>query len=93
MVARAMKQIGIRGAVRGKMNRVFRELGPNFLLASGYTYVLTWQGFVYVAFAIDTFADRIVGWRISRPAKTNFVLDALGHAPHRDLRCGGMLAD
>jgi transposase InsO family protein len=36
--------------------------------------VSTWQGFIYVAFVIDTFADRIVGWRISRSAKTDFGL-------------------
>jgi putative transposase len=44
--------------------------------------VSTWQGFVYVAFVIDTFADRIVGWRVSRSAKTDFVLDALEQALH-----------
>ena len=89
-----MKQIGIRGAVRGKVvkttipdtsapcprdkvNRVFRAPAPNLLWVSDFTYVSTWQGFVYVAFVIDTFADRIVGWRVSRSAKTDFVLDAL----------------
>ena len=40
-------------------------------------YVATWQGFVYVAFIIDTFARRIVGWRVSRSAQADFVLDAL----------------
>jgi transposase InsO family protein len=47
-----------------------------------FIYVSTWQGFVYVAFVIDTFADRIVGWRVSRSAKTAFVLDALEQALH-----------
>jgi putative transposase len=42
--------------------------------------VSTWQGFTYVAFIIDTFANRIVGWKVSRSAKTDFVLDALEQA-------------
>lgn len=98
-VARLMKQIGIRGAVRGKVvkttvpdtsapcprekvNRQFRAPAPNMLWVSDFTYVSTWQGFVYVAFVIDTFADRIVGWRVSRSAKTDVVLDALEQALH-----------
>jgi putative transposase len=48
--------------------------------SSDFTYVATWQGFVYVAFVIDTFARRIVGWRVSRSAETGFVLDALEQA-------------
>ena len=47
---------------------------------SDFTYVATWQGFVYVAFVIDVFARRIVGWRVSRSAQTGFVLDALEQA-------------
>jgi putative transposase len=47
-----------------------------------FTYVATWQGFVYVAFVIDTFARRIVGWRVSRTAQASFVLDALEQALH-----------
>ena len=47
---------------------------------SDFTYVATWQGFVYVAFVIDTFARRIVGWRVSRSARADFVLDALEQA-------------
>ena len=50
------------------------------LWVSDFTYVSTWQGFAYVAFIIDTFADRIVGWKVSRSAKTDFVLDALEQA-------------
>jgi len=55
--------------------------------------VSTWQGFVYVAFVIDTFADRIVGWRVSRSAKTDFVLDALEQALHDrlPLQKGGLI--
>ena len=52
-------------------------------------YVSTWQGFVYVAFVIDVFARRIVGWRVSQSMRTDFVLDALEQAlyarqPERD---------
>ena len=47
------------------------------LWVSDFTFVSTWQGFAYVAFIIDVFARRIVGWRVSRSAKTDFVLDAL----------------
>jgi len=50
------------------------------LWVSDYTYVATWSGFVYVAFVIDTYARRIVGWRASRTAHTSFVLDALEQA-------------
>ena len=67
---------------RDKVNRAFRAPAPNLLCVSDFTYVSTWQGFVYVAFVIDTFADRIVGWRVSRSAKTDFVLNALEQALH-----------
>ena len=50
--------------------------------ASDFTYVATWQGFVYVALVIDAFARRIVGWRVSRTAHASFVLDALEQALH-----------
>ena len=65
---------------RDKVNRKFRAPAPNMLWVSDFTYVSTWQGFVYVAFVIDTFANRIVGWKASRSAKTDFVLDALEQA-------------
>ena len=55
---------------------------PNRLWVSDFTYVSTWQGFAYVAFVIDTFADRIVGWRVSRSRQAGFVLDALEQALH-----------
>ena len=48
-----------------------------------FTYVATWQGFVYVAFVIDVFARRIVGWRASRTANAGFLLDALEQAIHQ----------
>lgn len=56
---------------------------------SDFTYVSTWAGFVYVAFIIDVFARPIVGWRVSRSMRTDFVLDALEQAlytrqPERD---------
>jgi len=64
------------------VKRQFRAPRPNALWVSDFTYVATWQGFVYVAFVIDTFARRIVGWRASRTAHTSFVLDALEQALH-----------
>ncbi len=78
---------------RDKVNRQFRASAPNLLWVSDFTYVSTWQGFVYVAFVIDTFADRIVGWRVSRSAKTDFVLDALEQALHdrRPVQKGGLI--
>jgi len=98
-VARLMRQMGLRGVVRGKearttvpdkatpcpadrVNRQFRALRPNLLWVADFTYVATWQGFVYVAFVIDAFARRIVGWRVSRTAHAGFVLDALEQALH-----------
>jgi putative transposase len=65
---------------RDKVNRQFRALAPNILWVSDFTYVSTWQGFTYVAFIIDTFANRIVGWKVSGSARTDFVLDALEQA-------------
>ena len=62
------------------VNREFRAEQPNELWVADYTYVSTWQGFAYVAFVIDTFADRIVGWKLSTSQTTDFVLDALEHA-------------
>jgi len=59
------------------VNRQFKVLRPNALWVSDFTYVSTWTGFVYVAFVIDTYARRIVGWRVSRTAHAGFVLDAL----------------
>ena len=65
-----------------KVNRQFRAPRPNALWVSDFTYVATWAGFVYVAFVIDAFARRIVGWRVSRTAHAGFVLDALEQALH-----------
>ena len=54
--------------------------GPTSLWVSDFTYVATWKGFVYVAFVIDVFSRRIVGWRVSASLRTDFVLDALEQA-------------
>ena len=64
------------------VNRQFHAPAPNMLWVSDFTYVATWTGFVYVAFVIDTYARRIVGWRVSRTAHASFVLDALEQALH-----------
>ena len=99
-VARLMRDMGLRGVIRGKsqrttvsnktdvcpldlVNRQFKAPAPNVLWVSDFTYVSTWSGFVYVAFVIDVFARRIVGWRVSRTAHTDFVLDALEQALHQ----------
>ncbi len=63
-----------------RVHRQFRADRPNKLWVSDFTYVSTWQGFVYVAFVIDVFARRIVGWRVSSSMQTDFVLDALEQA-------------
>jgi putative transposase len=68
---------------RDKVNRVFSAPAPNRLWVSDFTYVATWAGFVYVAFVIDAYARRIVGWRVSRSATAGFVLDALEQAIHQ----------
>ena len=109
-VARLMRQLGLRGVVRGKetrttvpdkgrpcpadkVNRQFHAPRPNLLWLSDFTYVATWQGFVYVAFVIDAYARRIVGWRVSRTAHAGFVLDALEQALHdrRPARGAGLV--
>ena len=109
-VARLMRELGLRGVVRGretrttmpargtpcpadKVNRQFRAPRPNLLWLSDFTYVATWQGFVYVAFVIDAYARRIVGWRVSRTAHAGFVLDALEQALHdrRPVRGAGLV--
>ena len=64
------------------VNRQFQAPRPNALWVSDFTYVSTWTGFVYVAFVIDAYARRIVGWRVSRTAHAGYVLDALEQALH-----------
>ncbi|TIJ88743.1 IS3 family transposase [Escherichia coli] len=95
-VARLMAVMGLAGVLRGKKvrttvsrktvaagDRVNRQCvaeRPDQLWVADFTYVSTWQGFVYVAFIIDVFAGYIVGWRVSSSMETTFVLDALEQA-------------
>ena len=96
-VARLMREMGLRGAVRGQrvrttmpadqaerpldlVERDFTAERPNQLWVSDLTYVATWRGFVYVAFVIDVFSRRIVGWRVSNSLRTDLALDALEQA-------------
>ena len=62
------------------VNREFMATRPNALWVADLTYVATWRGFVYVAFVIDVFARRIVGWRVSSSLRTDLALDALEQA-------------
>ncbi|EED1188799.1 IS3 family transposase, partial [Escherichia coli] len=95
-VARLMAVMGLTGVLRGKkvrttvsrkavaagdrVNRQFVAERPDQLWVADFTWVSTWQGFVYVAFIIDVFAGYIVGWRVSSSMETAFVLDALEQA-------------
>jgi transposase InsO family protein len=76
-----------------RVNRQFKAPAPNRLWVSDFTYVSTWGGMVYVAFVIDVFSRRIVGWRASRTAHATFVLDALEQALHerRPAHGGGLV--
>jgi putative transposase len=65
-----------------RVNRQFVADRPNALWVSDFTYVSTWQGVVYVAFVVDVYVRRIVGWKVSSSARTDFVLDALEQAMH-----------
>ncbi len=67
---------------RDLVERDFTATRPNQLWVSDFTYVATWRGFVYVAFVIDVFARRIVGWRASASLRTDLALDALEQAIH-----------
>ena len=69
-----------------RVDRQFAATRPNQLWVADFTYVATWRGFVFVAFVIDVFARRIVGWRVSASLRTDFVLDALEQAIYD--RCG-----
>jgi len=64
----------------GRVNRQFRAERPDQLWVSDLTYVSTWQGWLYVAFVIDVFARRIVGWQVSSSMRTDFALDELDQA-------------
>jgi putative transposase len=71
------------------VDRQFAATRPNQLWVADLTYVATWRGFVYVAFVIDVFARRIVGWRVSASLATDFVLDALEQAIYDRRGSGG----
>jgi putative transposase len=62
------------------VKRQFSATRPNELWVADFTYVATWAGFVYVAFIIDVFSRRIIGWRVARSMRTELVLDALEQA-------------
>jgi putative transposase len=71
-----------------RVDRQFTATRPNQLWVADFTYVATWRGFVYVAFVIDVYARRIVGWRVSSSLATEFVLDALEQAIYDRRRAG-----
>ncbi len=58
------------------VKRQFQASRPNQLWVADFTYVATWTGFVYVAFVVDVFARRIIGWRVARSMHAELVLDA-----------------
>jgi transposase InsO family protein len=62
------------------VQRQFQAVRPNQLWVADFTYVATWAGVVFVAFVIDVFARRIVGWRVASSMRTDLVLDALEQA-------------
>ena len=62
------------------VDRDFTATRPNQLWVSDLTYVATWRGFVYVAFVIDVFSRRVVGWRVSNSLRSDLALDALDQA-------------
>jgi len=62
------------------VNRQFTATRANQLWVADFTYVATWAGFVYVAFVVDVFARRIIGWRVASSMKADLVLDALDQA-------------
>jgi hypothetical protein len=65
-----------------RVQRRFTASRPDELWVADFTFVANWAGFVYVAFVIDVFARRIVGWRVSRSMRTELVLDAFEQALH-----------
>jgi transposase InsO family protein len=75
--------------VERKLPRQWGPAASSYLWVADFTYVATWRGFVYVAFVIDVFARRIVGWRVSASLATDFVLDALEQAIYDRRDAGG----
>lgn len=102
-VERLMRHLGLQGVVRGahkrttvaaktpgpadRVDRQFLATRPNELWVADFTYVSTWQGFAYVAFVIDVFARRIVGWKVQRTMHNELTLDALEQAIAQRLGC------
>ena len=95
-VERIMRNLGLQGVIRGKVkrtthgdgsllpddlvNRRFAPLAPNLLWVCDFTYVSTWAGWVYVAFVIDAYARRILGWRALTTMSADLAVDALEQA-------------
>ena len=96
-VERLMAELGLAGAIRGKVNKttiaapagsrppdlVHRQFGPsapNRLWVADLTYVSTWSGWAYVAFVVDAYARRILGWRVATTMNTTMVLDSIEQA-------------
>ena len=73
------------------VDRNFKASRPNQLWVADLTYVATWLGFVYVAFVIDVFSRRIVGWRVSSSLRSDLALDALEQALHARANTGGLV--
>jgi len=73
------------------LKRQFVAMRPNQLWVADFTYVATWNGFVFVAFVIDVFSRMIVGWRVSTSLKADFVLDALEQAVHARSDTDGLI--
>jgi putative transposase len=73
------------------VERQFVADRPNQLWVADFTFVATWQGFVFVAFVIDVYSRMIVGWRVSRSVKTELVLDALEQAIHARADTQGLI--
>jgi putative transposase len=93
-VERLMRDLGLRGNIKGKtvrttipdaaaqrpadlVDRQFAAAAPNRLWVADLTYVKTHAGWVYVAFVVDVFSRRVVGWQTSRSLRTDLALDAL----------------
>jgi putative transposase len=73
------------------VHRQFTATRPDQLWVADFTFVATWRGFVYVAFVVDVFSRRIVGWRAAASMRTDLVLDALEQAIYD--RCNDATGD
>ena len=109
-VERLMRDLGLRGALRGRVQRTtvadpaaaraadlvgrdFAPPAPDRLWVADMTYVSTWSGWVYVAFVVDAYARRILGWRTGTTMTTSLVLDALEQAVWTRHRAGATTLD